>query len=103
VGAERLSQRRRGRRALDHDAGEPVQADDLDDAPDLGLRAADADQAPGLAQAPRDDREIEQEGAVREGQLAQVDDQIALGRERAGEGPAAPPPRRDVLVSRAAQ
>jgi len=28
---------------------------------------------------------------------------VALGRQRAREGPAAPPPRRDVLVSRAAQ
>src|SRR3954468_11981596 len=93
----------RGGRVLDDDAGEPVQADDLDDAPDLRLRAADADEPPGPAQAPRDDREVEQERAVRKGQLAQVDDQIALGRERAGEGPAAPPPRRDVLVSRAAQ
>ena|SRR5690348_14907282 len=93
----------RGSRILDDDAGEPVQADDLDDAPDLRLRAADADQTAGPAQAPGDDREVEQERAVREGQLAQVDDQVALGRKRAGEGPAAPPPRRDVLVSRAAQ
>jgi metal-sulfur cluster biosynthetic enzyme len=101
VGAPPLGERRG--RALDDDAGEPVQADDLDDAPDLRLRAADADQPPGPAQAPRDDREVEQERAVREGQLAQVDDQVALGRERAREGRAAPPPRRDVLVSRAAQ
>ena len=59
--------------------------------------------APGLPQPPRDDREVEQERAVGEGQLAQVDHEVALGRERAREGPAAPPPRRDVLVSRAAQ
>jgi hypothetical protein len=103
VGAARLGERRGRRRFLDDDSGQPVQADDLDDAPDLGLRAADADQAPGPAQSPRHDGEVEQERAVGEGQLAQVDDQIALGRERAGEGPAAPPPRRDVLVSRAAQ
>jgi hypothetical protein len=80
-----------------------VQADDLDDAPDLRLRAADADQPPGPAQAPRDDRDVEQERAVGERELTQVDDQIALGRQRAREGPAAPPARRDVLVSRAAQ
>jgi hypothetical protein len=92
-----------GYRALDDHAGEPVQADHLDDAPDLGLRAADADQTPGPAQASRDDRQVQQERAVGERQVAQVYDQIALGRKRAREGPAAPPPRRDVLVSRAAQ
>jgi hypothetical protein len=93
----------RGSRILDDDAREPVQADDLDDAPDLRLRAADTDETAGPAQAPGDDREVEQKRAVREGQLAQVDDEVALGGERAREGPAAPPPRRDVLVSRAAQ
>ena len=93
----------RGDRALDDDAGEPVQPDDLDDAPDLGLRAADANQPPGPAQPPRDDREVEQERAVGEGQLAQVDYEVALGRQCAREGSAAPPPRRDILVARAAQ
>jgi hypothetical protein len=80
-----------------------MQADDLDDPPDLWLRAADAKQPPGTAQAPCDDRDVEQERAVGERELAQVDDQIALGREGAREGAAAPSARRDVLVSRAAQ
>jgi hypothetical protein len=80
-----------------------VQSDHLDHAPHLRLRAADADQPAGLAQAPRDDRQVQQERAVGEGQLVQVDDEVALGGKSAGEGPAAPPPRRDVLVSRAAQ
>jgi hypothetical protein len=89
--------------ALDDHAGQAVQADHLDHAPDLGLRAADADQPPGPAQAPRDDRQVEQERAISERQIAQVDDEVALGGKSAGEGPAARPPRRNVLVSRAAQ
>jgi hypothetical protein len=96
----RLGEGRHG--ALDDHAGQPVQPDDLDDAPDLRLRAADAQQLPGPAQAPRDDREVQQERAVGERQLAQVDDEVALDGKSAGESPAAPPPRRDVLVSRAA-
>jgi hypothetical protein len=104
VGAERLDHLGQGRHgALDDHAGQPVQADDLDHAPDLGLRAADAQQSPGPAQAPRDDRQVQEERAVGEGQLAQVDDEVALDGKSAGEGPAAPPPRRNVLVSRAAQ
>jgi hypothetical protein len=80
-----------------------VQADHLDDAPDLGLWAVDADQPARPAQAPRDDRQVQQERAVCERQLAQVDNEVALGRKSAGEGPAARSARRDVLVSRAAQ
>jgi hypothetical protein len=101
VGAGPLGER--GGRALDDDAGEPVQPDHLDDAPDLGLWAADANEPPGPAQAPRDDCDVEQERAVGEGQVAQVDNEVALGRQSAREGSAAPPPRRDVLVARAAQ
>ena len=44
VGARPLGERGAG--SLDDHARQPVQADDLDDAPDLGLRAADADQPP---------------------------------------------------------
>jgi metal-sulfur cluster biosynthetic enzyme len=82
-----------------------VQADHLDHAPDLGLRAANVQDAPGAAQAPGDDRHVEHERAVGEGQLAQVDDEVAAlgGCERAGESSATPPPCRNVLVSRAAE
>jgi hypothetical protein len=92
-----------GHGALDDHAGQAVQAHDLDHAPDLGLWAADAQQPPGPAQATRDYRQVQQERAVGERQLAQVDDEVALGGKSAGESPAAPPSRRDVLVSRAAQ
>jgi metal-sulfur cluster biosynthetic enzyme len=92
-----------GRRALDGDAGQTVQADHLDHAPDLRLWAADEDQPPRAAQAPRHDRQVEDERAVGERELAQVHDEVALGAESTGESSAAPPSRRDVLVSRAAQ
>jgi hypothetical protein len=55
-----------GHGALDDHAGQAVQADDLDDAPDLRLGPADADQPPGPAQPPRDDRQVQQERAVGE-------------------------------------
>jgi hypothetical protein len=47
-----------------------VQADHLDHAPHLGLWAADADEPSGPAQAPRDDRQVQEERAVGERQLA---------------------------------
>jgi hypothetical protein len=59
-----------GHGALDDHAGQPVQADQLDHAPDLGLWLADADQPAGLAQAASDDREVQEERAVGERQLA---------------------------------
>jgi hypothetical protein len=80
-----------------------VHPDHLDHAPHLRLRAAHVDQAPGAAQPPRHDREIEYERAVREGEVLEVDDEVALGAKSAGESRAAPPPRRDVLISRADQ
>src|SRR5919204_331461 len=93
-----------GRRALDDDAGQAMQPDHLDDAPDLRLGAAYEQQPAGAAQAPRDEGDVEDERAVGERQLGHVDDDIALRRRKsAGEGRAAPPPRRDVLVSRAAE
>jgi hypothetical protein len=92
-----------GHGALDDHAGEPVQPDHLDHAPDLGLRAPDAYQPAGAAQAPCDDRQVQEERAVGERQVAKIDDEVALDGKSAGEGPAAPPPRRDVLVPRAVQ
>jgi hypothetical protein len=64
---------------------------------------AQAHQAPGAAQATGHDREVEDHGAVGEGQLPQIDDDVALTGECAGESRASPPARRNVLVSRAAQ
>jgi metal-sulfur cluster biosynthetic enzyme len=90
-------------RLLDGDAGEAVQAYDLDDTQHLGLRVAQAHQAPGAPQAARDDREVEDQRAVGESQLGEVDDDVFLAGKRAGEGRASPPARRNVLVPKAAQ
>jgi metal-sulfur cluster biosynthetic enzyme len=80
-----------------------VQAHHLDHAPDLRLRPVDAQDAPGAPQPARDDRHVEDERAVGERQLTEIDDKVAalVGRKSAGEGSATPPPRRNVLVSRA--
>jgi metal-sulfur cluster biosynthetic enzyme len=80
-----------------------VHADDLDHAPDLGLRVAQLQQAARAPQAPGDDREVEDERAVGERELTQLDDDVALTGKGAGESRAPPPARRNVLVSRAAQ
>jgi metal-sulfur cluster biosynthetic enzyme len=90
-------------RLFDGDAGQALQSDDLDHAQDLRLRIAQAQQAIGTAQAPGHDREIENQRAVGERQIAKIDDDVALTRKRAGESRASPPARRNVLVSRAAQ
>jgi metal-sulfur cluster biosynthetic enzyme len=91
------------RRRVHGHAGEALQADHLDHPQDLGLRVAQVHQPPGAAQAPGHDREVEDQRAVGERQLAKIDDDVALAGKRAGESRASPPARRNVLVSRAAQ
>jgi metal-sulfur cluster biosynthetic enzyme len=90
-------------RFLDCDAGKAVQADDLDHAQHLGLRVAQAHEPPGAPQPTGDDRQIEDERAVGERQLGEIDDDVALARERSGESCAPPPAGGYVLVSGAAQ
>ena len=85
------------------DPGQPVEAHDLDHPQHLGLRIAQAHQAAGAAQAARDDRQVEDERAVGEGQLAEVDVNVALAGEGAGESGASPTARRNVLIPGAAQ
>jgi len=91
------------RRLFERDAGQARQADDLDHPQDLWLRVAQLQQPARAPQAPGDDREVEDERAVGERELAQVDDDVALTCKGAGESRASPPARRNVLVSRAAQ
>jgi metal-sulfur cluster biosynthetic enzyme len=91
------------RRLLDCDARKAVQAYDLEYPQHLGLRVAQNHLAPGATQAAGDDRQIEDERAVRERELGEIDDDVALAGEGSGEGCAPPPTRRNVLVSRAAQ
>ena len=61
------ARRRRAPGPLDDHAGEPVQADDLDQAPDLRLGLQMRISRPALAQAPGDHREVEEERGVGEG------------------------------------
>ena len=88
---------------LERDAGQALQAHPLDDAQHLGLRAAERHAPAAAPQAAGHDRQVEDHRAVGEGQLAQIDDHVALSGKRAGESRASPPARRNVLVSRAAQ
>jgi metal-sulfur cluster biosynthetic enzyme len=90
-------------RFLDRDARKAVEPDDLEHPQHLGLRVAKEHLAPGAPQAARDDRQIEDQRAVGEGELGEIDDDVALARKRSGEGGAPPPARRNVLVSGAAQ
>jgi metal-sulfur cluster biosynthetic enzyme len=90
-------------RLFDGHPGKALQADDLDDPQDLGLRVAQVHEPSGATQAPRHDREVEDQRAVGERQLAKIDDDVALTGKRAGESGASPSARRNVLVSRAAQ
>ena len=59
-----------------------MQADHLDEAVDLRLGAADAELAVALAQAPRDQREIHDQGRIGEDQLVQVDENRPPGMQR---------------------
>jgi hypothetical protein len=90
-------------RFLDRYAGKAVQADDLEHTQHLGLRVAQEHLPPGPTQAAGDDRQIEDQRAVGERELGEIDDHVALAGEGSGEGCAPPPARRNVLVSRAAQ
>jgi metal-sulfur cluster biosynthetic enzyme len=93
----------RGRRALEHDARQPQQANDLDHPPHLGLGVAQADRPPGQAQAPAEHDDVEHERAVREGELAEIDYDVAVRLQRARQRGAAAALRRRVLVARAAE
>jgi metal-sulfur cluster biosynthetic enzyme len=91
------------RRVLEGDAGEARQADDLDHAQDLWLGVAQRHHPARAPQAPGNDREVEDERAVGEREVSELDDDVALTCKGAGESRASPPARRNVLVSRAAQ
>jgi hypothetical protein len=80
-----------------------VKADDLDHRPDLGLGAPQQDRPPTHAQTSSEHREIQHQRGVGEDELAQIDDDVILGGERAGERRAPAALRRPVLVAATAQ
>ena len=88
-----------GERGSATHAGQPVQADDLDQPPDLRLGVAQQHPPPGDAQAAREHREVEHQRGVGERELAEVDDDVGRrppsARESAAAGsPASRCPRR---------
>jgi hypothetical protein len=80
-----------------------VEADELDQRPDLRLGAAQPDAAPVHAQAPRHHDQVEHERRVGEDQLRQVDAHVLLGADGPDQCPAAGALRGAVLVTGAAQ
>jgi hypothetical protein len=93
----------RGGGALEQDARQAMQTGDLDQRPDLGLSVPEQQRASTNAKAARDHREVEHQRGVREHKLAEVDDDIGLGADRAYERLSAASLRRPILVSTAAQ
>jgi metal-sulfur cluster biosynthetic enzyme len=80
-----------------------VQADELDQRADLGLSIAQQDRAAAYPQAACQHRQVEHQRCVREHELAEVDDDVRLGGDRAHERAAPTCLRRPVLVTAATQ
>jgi hypothetical protein len=89
----------RERLGLEHDAGQAVQPDELDEPLDLRLGPRQAQGPPGVPQAPRQRREVEHQRRVGEGQLREIDDDVARARERARERLAAEALRGPILIA----
>jgi metal-sulfur cluster biosynthetic enzyme len=90
-------------RVVQTDAGQAVQPHHRDQRVDLGLRAAQQHDAPAMAQAPGQHRQVEHQGCVGKGQLTEVDDQVPGRAERTGECPAAQALGGPVLVAGTSQ
>jgi hypothetical protein len=80
-----------------------MQTRDLDQHPDLRLRAPEQQRLPANTQAPGNHRKVEHQRRVGEHKLAEVDDDIGLGADCAYERLSTASLRRPVLVSTAAQ
>lgn len=96
-----LRERRRG--ALELDPGKPVQADHLDQRPNLRLGVAKQDRPPVRAQPPSQHRQVEHQRGIGEGQVGEVDDHVGLGAQRSRQGAPAATLGAAILVSRTAQ
>lgn len=77
----------RGRGPVELHAGKPMQTDELDQRPDLRLGAAEQYGAPVGTEPARQHRQVEHQRRVGEGKLAEVDDHVGLGANRAGQRP----------------
>ena len=86
--------------AVEADGGQAVEADGLDQRADVRLRAVEP-QRPALgAQALREDGQVDHQRGVGEGQLGEVDDDVARRLEGRGDRPAASTAGRSILVPR---
>ena len=66
-----------------------MQTDQLDQGSDLHLRSSQAQRSASVAQPPRQHGQVQHQGRVRERQVREIDDHIALGFDRSGQGPPA--------------
>jgi hypothetical protein len=80
-----------------------MDADDLDQGPDLRLGAPQQQNATTRPQPASEQREVDHQRHIGEAQLREVDDDVRLGPDRTGDGPAADALRAPVLVPRAAE
>src|SRR3954449_4682021 len=90
-------------RRLEHDAGQAIQPDELDEPLDVRLGAPKAQAGAGHPQPAGERRQGEDERRVSEGQLGEVDDHVARTRQRTRERGAAAALRRTILVTPAPQ
>jgi hypothetical protein len=74
-----------GALAVELDAGERVDPDDLDQRLDLRLGAAEHDRAAVCPQAPGEQCQVDHQRRVRERQFGQVNDHVGLRAQRSGQ------------------
>jgi metal-sulfur cluster biosynthetic enzyme len=93
----------RARGGFEHDPGEPVDPHRLDQRAYLRLGSAQQDRPPAAPQPPREHRQVEHQRDVGEPELGQIDDDIGLRAQGAGERATANSLRAAVLVAAAAE
>jgi hypothetical protein len=93
----------RGSCRVERDPGEPVQPHELDQRPDLRLRAPQANRASLGAQTAGEHRKIKHQRHISENEVTQVDDHVGLRADGARERPAPSTLRGPILVPATAQ
>ena len=80
-----------------------MQADHLDHRADLGLRASQQNRSAADPQAPGEHREVEHQRCIGEHQLAEIDDHVGLGTQRASQRGSPASLRGPILVAAATE
>ena len=96
----RLCSAERGSRPGEPYGGQPVEPDGLDQPPDLRLRPGQPERAALRPQALRQAGEVDDHRRVGEGELREIDDDVARGTQRSRDRPSPSPARRPVLIPR---